>query len=140
MRGALRQDDNYAKAASALVGMLGLGPGLTPSGDDLLAGIVAALVWQARLGSGQPHLARSLANAIKCTASRVTNHISARFLWHACEGVLYAPAFDVGAALLSGDTAGVKAALPRLLTVGHTTGADLAAGLLVGTLLLDKGD
>src|SRR5207302_2389490 len=42
---------NVESAGDELIGLLGLGPGLTPSGDDLLAGLLAGLVWRARLGT-----------------------------------------------------------------------------------------
>jgi len=120
-------------AAAALVSLIGLGPGLTPSGDDLVSGTVAALVWQARLGAVDGTVAQEIAATINKAAER-TNRISARSLHHACEGVLYAPAMELGTALLAGDGSGVRGPAQRLFSIGHTSGLDLATGLLVGCL------
>lgn len=126
---------NYAKVGAALNDLIGLGPGLTPSGDDVVAGIVAALVWQARIGYVPAELTRQVVEIVHEAAPARTNRISARLLWHACEGVLYAPAMGLVEALLSGDTAATLACSRRLFSIGHTTGVDLSIGLLTGMLL-----
>ncbi len=121
-------------ASQALVSLLGLGAGLTPSGDDIVAGILATLVWQARLGAVPTDFARYQVESIRYVASGRTNDISVRLLWHAGEGVLYAPAMELGAALLAGDANSVAAPARRLLSIGHSSGADLATGLLAGVV------
>ena len=119
-------------AANALVALLGLGVGLTPSGDDIVAGILASLVWQARLGSIPPHFAQHMVDAIRETAPAMTNDISVRLLWHAGDGLLYAPAMELGAAMLGGYVVSMAAQTQRLLSIGHSSGADMAVGLLAG--------
>ncbi len=119
-------------ASTAAVGLLGLGVGLTPSGDDLLAGIVASLVWQARLGAIPADFAQRLVGVVRRAARDRTNGISARLLWHAGDGLLYAPAMELGAALLAGDVAAIAEPARRLLSIGHSSGADMATGLLAG--------
>ncbi len=126
---------SYAEAAVALTSLIGLGPGLTPSGDDLVAGIVASLVWQKRFGIVPAGITRTLVDAIRQVAPTRTNRISTRLLWHACEGVLYASAMDLGAALLSGDVGAILRSYSQLFSIGHTTGVDLASGLLFGAIL-----
>lgn len=119
-------------AANALLGLLGLGMGLTPSGDDIVAGILASLVWQARLGAVPPQFAQHLADAVRRAAPARTNDISARLLWHAGGGLLYAPAMELGAAMLRGYVVSIAAQAQRLLSIGHSSGADMAVGLLAG--------
>ncbi|HEX8229234.1 MAG TPA: DUF2877 domain-containing protein [Chloroflexia bacterium] len=119
-------------ASQALVGLLGLGVGLTPSGDDIVAGILATLVWQAELGTIPAHFARYQVAAIRNMAPAKTNDISVRLLWHAGDGLLYAPAMELGAALLAGDVDLIAAPAHRLLTIGYSSGPDMATGLLVG--------
>jgi Protein of unknown function (DUF2877) len=126
---AVRAGDADA-ASAALVGMLGLGPGLTPSGDDVVCGILAGLIWH--VGADSPHgpVVTALAQAVNVAAATGTNRISAALLRHAATGLLYAPALDLGAALLAGDPAAVPDPARRLLAIGHTSGADLAVGIL----------
>lgn len=127
-------DEQSKAAAQALVDLLGLGPGLTPSGDDVVMGLMAALVWQAKSGVLPTGRVEALAEAVCLAASKRTNRISARLLRHASDGVLHAPAMAVGTALVAGNHDAVRQTTPRLLAVGSTSGADLAVGLLAGTL------
>jgi hypothetical protein len=124
---AVRRND-WSSAAQALTTMFGVGPGLTPSGDDVAGGLLATLCWQGVMLDGMlPDLHRE--------ASRRTNKISARLLWHAARGDLYAPAMQLGEALLAeqqGDIAGHAA---RLFAIGSTSGADTALGMAAGCLL-----
>lgn len=115
--------------------MLGLGPGLTPSGDDVAAGLLAALAWRAALRDLQAGPAAMLAEAILTAAQLRTNRISMRLLHYACRGTLYEPAMQLGAALLAGDTVSAVAHVPRVLSIGATSGADLVAGLVFGALV-----
>ena len=124
------------EAAEALASLLGLGPGLTPSGDDLVAGILAMLVWRARLGGATVGATRRVAPTsglvhwVRAQAPLRTNRISARLLWHAGRGSLYAPAMAVGAALLGGNPDAIRGPAQRLFSIGATSGVDLAAGML----------
>ena len=119
-------------AANALVGLLGLGVGLTPSGDDIAAGILASLVWQAGLDVIPAHFAQHIVDAIRRAAPGRTNDISTRLLWHAGEGLLYEPAMELGAATLGGYVVPIAVYTRRLLSIGHSSGADMAVGLLAG--------
>ncbi|HYP39527.1 MAG TPA: DUF2877 domain-containing protein [Chloroflexia bacterium] len=128
-------EDCIPQAIEAITGLLGLGPGLTPSGDDMMAGLLASLAWQARLGIVSDKLVCSLVEAVREVAPSHTNRISARLLHYAGEGVLYAPAMELGEALLVGDTPALHDAARRLCTIGNTTGVDVATGLLTGIRL-----
>ena len=125
---AICRAGDIAGATAALAGLIGLGPGLTPSGDDVVAGILAVLAWtQATdLKRGE------LVSVTQAFADQHTNRISARLLRHAGAGNIYAPALALGAALLAGDPAAVVAPARQLFTLGHTSGVDLAVGLLAG--------
>jgi hypothetical protein len=118
-------------ACECLVTVLGLGPGLTPSGDDFLAGALAALRWRAVASP----FATQLAKAVTTQASKRTNKISAALLRYAAEGLLYAPAADLGNALGAGDEQGAIAATRDLLDLGASSGADTLAGILAGLLI-----
>lgn len=117
-----------AVAAGSLVG---LGPGLTPAGDDLIGGTLASsrLLGDA-VGS---RAAVAFAQAVGESAaahSAATSLVSAALLHHARRGAVA----DRVAALLQalvgrGDP---DTAVADLLAVGHTSGNDLATGVLLG--------
>jgi hypothetical protein len=131
LRGAIRACNSLA-AAGAARALLGLGPGLTPSGDDALAGALAALVWlSADVGPLRPVL-DAIATVAREEAPARTTLISARLLRYAADGVLYAPAMAVGAALLAGDAGALERAVRALFALGASTGRDVATGLLLG--------
>jgi len=112
--------------------LVGWGRGLTPGGDDLLAGAAVGLH-----AAGRPDLLRRLAAALPADLDDRTTALSADLLrlalaGHACAEVghmlrtLHATARDPV------HRSGLVAATAALLAVGHTSGADLAAGLLMG--------
>jgi hypothetical protein len=119
-------------------GLLGRGPGLTPSGDDLLAGLIAGVAsLGAALGVAGGALTRrvdELADALVVVAPEATTAISATLLDHAARGEVAVPAAQLLHAL-TGDGP-VAGALDRLLTFGSSSGRDLAVGLLAAAELV----
>jgi hypothetical protein len=103
--------------------LLGGGPGLTPAGDDLVAGAIAAL---ALLGG----LDESACGAVLARAPLATTSLSAALLRCAARGQV-PPQVAVLLLSLCGRGA-VEPALARLLEVGATSGAALALGLCAG--------
>ena len=98
--------------------LLGRGGGLTPAGDDLLAGCLAAL--RARRAPA----AEALGRAVRGRAPGRTSRLSAALLAAADQGAVVPEA----AAVLRDE----PGAADRLLALGHTSGWYLAAGLAVG--------
>jgi hypothetical protein len=100
--------------------LLGRGPGLTPSGDDVLAGfLVGAYAFGLDLSG--------LRRAVLRRAPDATTALSAALLWHAARGECTDETAAVVSAL-SGRGA-PEVALAGLVAVGHTSGAALAWGL-----------
>lgn len=103
---------------AAVDDLVGRGGGLTPAGDDLLAGCLAAL--RARRAPA----ADALGRAVLRRARGRTSRLSAALLAAADQGAVVPEA----AAVLRGR----PGAADRLLALGHTSGWYLAAGLAVG--------
>lgn len=106
--------------------LLGLGPGLTPSGDDLLAGVVVAL-----RSVREADTADRLAQALLTTAPAATTSLSAQLLAAAAEGFAHEALHDLLIALLTADLPAANSALARLDRIGHTSGWDAAAGAIL---------
>ncbi len=107
-------------APQAAAGLIGLGPGLTPSGDDLIGGALCALH-----ATGRSDVAAHLAAWALPLAKDGTNRISQAHLACAAEGECGEAVNDAITALLSG----VLPDLARIDAIGHTSGWDALAGV-----------
>jgi hypothetical protein len=128
-RAALSDELEVVKSCSR--SLIGLGVGLSPSADDLLAGFMSALWWICKsLGRGM-ELARNVNRAIvtditgttlvsqqvlRCTSVGETNE--------AVEGLLES--------VLRGQTQEAKGRVEEVLAIGETSGADTVVGVLLG--------
>jgi Protein of unknown function (DUF2877) len=117
----------------AVAALLGRGTGLTPAGDDLVAGALAAL---RSVGS---RAADDLGKHVRALAPVATSRLSAALLDAAGFGAVVPEAAGVLWALVGVEASAghdgpgaLEAAVARLVGVGHTSGWHLAAGLLVG--------
>jgi hypothetical protein len=121
-----RDVDAIVEVAARLVG---LGPGLTPAGDDFLTGYLAAL--RSRVGSGAWRDASLAALAAALVPLFVrTNAISRQMLDDAAHGRFAQSLVDVTLALSGAGN--INAAAARALACGHSSGADALCGLLFG--------
>jgi hypothetical protein len=120
LRAALRRNDVTA-ALRAGQRMIGLGPGLTPAGDDLLCGVLSGLTLL-----GHPQAARIGAGILALAPGRTTD-LSLALLRHATLGQVNSELGYVIQALAG--TGRLHGALERLFAVGHTSGIALGLGL-----------
>jgi hypothetical protein len=133
---ALAHDD-AERAVTVARRLVGAGPGLTPSGDDALAGLFAGTLALGRsVGVDASLLATTheVGTAIADRAVNATTAVSAALLHHAARGETAAPATRVIRAL-TGRTP-LAPALEDLLAVGATSGRDLSLGLLAAADLV----
>jgi hypothetical protein len=105
--------------------LLGLGPGLTPSGDDVVAGALVAAH-----ATGHPGLVRWLEQTRSALAVRCTTPVSRGLLLQAVDGYAVPQLAAFLVAACRGPVGEVDAAAARLLGVGHSSGAALAGGAL----------
>lgn len=105
--------------------MRGLGLGLTPSGDDFLAGYLWGLHLRSKLCG--KNFRREIQTVY--AAGRSDNPLSAAFLRCAREGRLFEKPRRLIEALLWGETASVAKSARAVLAMGAGSGADVSAGL-----------
>ncbi|MEU0939582.1 DUF2877 domain-containing protein [Embleya sp. NPDC005971] len=124
------------RAGAAALRLIGLGPGLTPSGDDALCGfLLARRLLDPEPGGDRPP--DTLGARIAAHAPGRTTDLSAALLGHAAGGDGCAQLVDLIGAVGRGTD--VLPRLRHLLAVGHTSGADLAHGVLAGAEAADAG-
>ncbi len=100
--------------------LIGLGHGLTPSGDDYLCGALAMLD-----ALGEQRIRAALADIIVPAASALTSPLSACFLRATAARHYGERLYDTVAALIVGD---VPAAVASARDIGHSSGWDILAG------------
>lgn len=118
-RGVACLGNGDLEQAAAL--LAGLGPGLTPAGDDALAGAVFAV----RAACG-PSVEARLEQVV---TGLPTGAISLAFLTWAGRGQALAPVHDILAAAVRNDSRRAALAARTLAGVGASSGADFALGL-----------
>ena len=119
------QTGDRSHAVEAVTRLIGLGPGLTPSGDDVLVGVEAALHALAQPSAG------FLAMATSDVEDRTTE-LAATLLRHAAAGEFAERVHLLLGALLGSDDEAIPAALDRAVAWGATSGSDCLLGVLIG--------
>ncbi|HEX6509629.1 MAG TPA: DUF2877 domain-containing protein [Chloroflexota bacterium] len=130
---AIVREDDEAMARHA-GGLIGLGPGLTPSGDDVLCGILTGLtVLGRRAPAHESRCMRArdeIAAAVLPRASSATTALSRTLLRGASRGIAVEPLLIVLCTLGSGSPV---EGLDALLTLGHSSGSDMLAGAILSS-------
>ena len=129
LRGAVRRADLDA-ALRTSGRLVGLGPGLTPAGDDVMAGTVAGLVLL-----GHPAAQRFAAGVYALAGGRTTE-LSRALLRHAAAGRVSGEY----AAVLHGlvGERPLRPAIAALMATGSTSGRALALGLSTAIDLVER--
>lgn len=131
---------HHDEVRAAVAGLVGLGPGLTPAGDDLLAGLVGGLVVFGRAAPDGSRWAGEVAASLADEAARLsgrTTILAADLAGHAAVGAMAEPAAALCHALAGARP--LDAAVDGLVAVGHTSGRDLAEGLLIAAVAAGAG-
>jgi len=124
LRRAWRLGD-MESAARAMMSAVGLGSGLTPSGDDFLVGFLGAAHFFASGDDGRAEAARSLP-----VGRSMTTAPAFFMLKGALAGFLPDPLSCLLRALAREDERGVGRAVGRLTELGATSGQDMLAGVI----------
>jgi Protein of unknown function (DUF2877) len=121
---AMRRESAALIARPATL-LLGLGPGLTPSGDDLLGGMMLAL-------SALQHitLRDALWDVLAPELGDLTNEISAMYVALAADGLGSGALLRALAVIISNDVANTNA-VTVASNIGHTSGWDTLAGIAI---------
>ena len=136
MRGLLDATRRTDPAAPASVRpLIGLGSGLTPSGDDLLVGYLAGLWCAVRNSRERTQFVTGLGETVIRLSQR-TNAISRTYLTHAARGQVSSRLADLAEAICRGENSDrLLAAAESAMQVGHTSGMDAVTGLLIGLVV-----
>jgi hypothetical protein len=107
----------------AIRALVGLGPGLTPTGDDVISGVLLALH-----ALGMRKEAREIAAGVETYGPEGTNRISLAHLRAAVTGEGAAPFHDILCEAMRGRET-FDGCLRRIDAIGHSSGWDVLAGM-----------
>jgi hypothetical protein len=126
-------------ATGSVAALIGLGTGLTPSGDDFLVGYLAGLWCTTRGIIERVEFLLSLGKAVP-RLSRRTNDISRTYLFHAARGQVSNRLAALAEAICRGERSSrLFEAAESAMSVGHTSGMEAVAGLLIGLSVWEGG-
>jgi hypothetical protein len=116
------------------VELIGLGPGATPSADDLLSGLMLSMLAGAKSFHRHMDFVREACSAISSSAKGKTTTLSLEYLRYASEGLGNEFVMDFLRNMIFGDASKVRRSALRLVAMGETSGTDIALGALLGIL------
>ncbi|MBS3815581.1 MAG: DUF2877 domain-containing protein [Hadesarchaea archaeon] len=130
VRGVRENDLRIVKSSARK--LIGLGPGLSPSADDMLSGFMLAKWWIANsLDKRNVNRVRELNEAITDSKDRTTL-VSQQLLVHGARGETNKAIEEFLEAILSGNKSSIESSVERVMSIGETSGVDTMLGLLMG--------
>jgi len=122
-------------------GLIGLGPGLTPSGDDFMGGLLFSVSLLQKLYPEAFSRDPDRLTEFLTRAQSQTHPLSYVFLSDLASGHAPAPLGEIINFLLQGrDFERALSAAGQLLRFGHSTGGDMLAGMMAGMLMVSNRD
>jgi hypothetical protein len=116
----------------ATLGLAGLGPGLTPSGDDLLSGFMLMISLYAKnTGRIQERVTRINGAVLSAALGRTTT-VSEEYLIQASQGRGNESATILCRELLTGEEGSIEQAVRNITIIGETSGTDTTLGIILG--------
>lgn len=120
----------YHQINGAVKSLIGLGVGLTPSGDDFLAGFIFTIT---KLNNPIAVLVRKAVESILEEEARTTE-ISRHMLMAACEGKVRENIENLIKGIFQQESDISEDTIYNVLSIGSTSGVDLAIGVITGLL------
>jgi hypothetical protein len=135
---ALRARDSTS-ALGIIGSFIGLGPGLTPAGDDFVVGFLAGLALSAATAEARRFL-QDMREGV-AALRRATTTVSAQHLDDACHLCFSEHLSNLCVAIGGGQPdADLQSLVAAQLSIGATSGADAAAGLIFALSDVAPGD
>jgi hypothetical protein len=126
-------ENQISRISQIAEALIGLGAGLTPSGDDFVGGLLFCLN---NLKTAYPKLNSINPSFLKPYRAR-THQISFALLQDLANGYAIEPLHHIINGILSGESFElIQPSILQLTQVGHSTGWDMLAGLFTGLLII----
>ncbi len=127
---AIRRGDS-GSTRLAVRDLIGLGPGLTPSSDDVLGGMVLLMLLYSKNARAK-NFSEEVARAIAKESRGRTTMLSEEYLRQAAAGRGNEPVVKLCEAILTGGREAVERETKSVLAIGGTSGTDTVLGIILG--------
>lgn len=124
-------DNDYKSLKENIISIVGLGSGLTPSGDDFLVGFITALN---TIEDTKTMLTLDKIESILKNNSLSTTDISIMMVKASLEGKARENLISFICALFSNDKSRLIHNIDNVFSIGSSSGADLSVGVVVGLM------
>ena len=115
--------------------LIGLGPGLTPSGDDFIGGLIFTSLHLNAMYPAERWWEGGDIRDLLARSDSMTTQISHALLTDLAEGQSHASLHDLADALMSdGESFDASKHVRQVTKIGHSSGWDMLTGLLAGLL------
>lgn len=131
-----KYQDEEENSFESLAHVSGLGPGLTPSGDDFLSGLLS-LLWYLDEEDEVSHFKDALLRRMRLRVHETTP-VSMAFLTAAMNGEFTERVLDLYRVMGSSKFEESKEILREISRQGHSSGTDTLAGILFGMIVVRK--
>jgi len=141
VRSLLREirEGRISELGTEVQNLAGLGPGLTPSGDDMLSGLMVSLTLIVHNLKGDAEIVRRVNRKIALNARKRTTMLSEEFLSQAAKGETNEHFQELIKKMLTALPNEAKRSAELVLKIGETSGTDTVLGILLGfQLSLDE--
>ncbi len=129
-------DKNITRIRTAAKNIIGLGIGLTPSADDVLSGLMVAVLLSAKNGLAPGPFYSRAARAIAETSVGRSGALSEEYLKQASLGRSNEKVTRLVENICSGTVPEVVKSTSELVAMGHASGTDTAVGVVLGICFL----
>lgn len=131
---------DYVLTKKIIVGIVGFGPGLTPSADDLLVGLMASLYYLVQYYKRGIDLIFNLKKILlEDTLANQTTFVSWQMLKAAAQGEFAKPIKELCIAMtIANNEKKLKDAVLEVINLGSTSGTDTILGLVLGKYIIEE--
>ena len=130
--------ESWEEVQRKLPEIIGLGPGLTPSSDDFLAGFLSAGAVIGRRSPEVRRLFKQLGEIILREAKGRTTEVSMAMLEDAVDGEVSEPIWDFLNSVYAGDMETISEKIEKILSIGGSSGEDQLNGLAAGLFFFQR--
>src|SRR2546422_5917175 len=133
------REGRISELGTEVQNLAGLGPGLTPSSDDMLSGLMVSLALIAHNLKGGAEKVRRVNRKIALSARKRTTKLSEEYLSQAARGETNEHFQELIKKMLTAPPNEAKSSAELVLKVGEASGTDTVLGILLGfQLSLDE--